>query len=755
LKMNNGQGRLLTILGLTTTLALGVLSAARAKVTHLMRANVSASGEQANGPSTGAKISGDGRFVAFTSSASNLVPNDTNGQIDVFVRELATNHIARASIGVGGEEPNGGSANASISGDGRFVAFESGASNLVTDDVNDKADIFVVELATGRIRLASSTESGEQGNDDSLRPILDWNGEQVAFTTAATNLLPKTALFGAVVKDLRTGQLDPLTTGTHQDAFVQAMSADGLIAVFDTIPFGEAFVVDRVARTRFQISNGTWEGSETGGISADGRYITYHSRMTNGEEDWGEHWLYDRVARTRFLLGSHGTEGNHASLSGDGRDISYTFRGQIVKLDRELHSQQEVSRTPEEVLGNARSEYSSTSAEGTKIAFQSKATNLVALDTNGVEDIFVVTVNHAAPVEAPGNLTAPALTSRSIQLAWNDNSPDEDGFRVERRIQSSGDWASRTTPSNTTSYVWEGLAPQTTYNFRVFALKQGGNSYPSNQVRVTTLQAGPEGVRALAVSSQRVDLHWVDRYPGDTGFEVWAAVDGAEPVLAGTTKSNASYFRHSGFTGSHTVVYRVRAVLGGTLTDFSAPATAYVLAQPLNLSSRALNSRLIRVAWDDHATNEQVYELWRGVNGGPLALFHTAPANIPYYTDTVSANGAFTYQVRCRRGVHVSSFTNLDTSPALLAPSGLTATAVGSGQVDLAWTDQSGTFETAFHVLRRQGSSAFKVVGVVGAGVTTFSDSSVAGGQTYVYRVRAASGNDWSDHSASAKITTP
>jgi DNA-binding CsgD family transcriptional regulator/Tol biopolymer transport system component len=182
-------------------------------------------GDRADGPSSNPSISGDGRLVAFESTATNLVPNDTNGVSDIFVFDRLTNEMRRVSMGMNGQEANGPSFRPSISEDGKWVAFDSQASNLVPGDVNgelDRAvqalpearrkelleavpgsgqanyagfvgawggsDVFVVALDTGKPELVSLTDSGERGNLGSFAPAISGDGRFVAFESAAPNL---------------------------------------------------------------------------------------------------------------------------------------------------------------------------------------------------------------------------------------------------------------------------------------------------------------------------------------------------------------------------------------------------------------------------------------------------------------------------------------------------------------------------------------------------------------------------------------
>jgi Tol biopolymer transport system component len=148
-------------------------------------------GAAANGASLQPSISANGRYVAFTSSASNLVAGDTNSAAEVFVRDLYTKTTTLLSVGMGGAAANGVSLQPSISANGRYVAFTSAASNLVPGDTNNATDVFVRSLGWHpKTTRASVSTDGSQGNGDSLQPSLSADGSTVAFTSEASNLVP-------------------------------------------------------------------------------------------------------------------------------------------------------------------------------------------------------------------------------------------------------------------------------------------------------------------------------------------------------------------------------------------------------------------------------------------------------------------------------------------------------------------------------------------------------------------------------------
>ncbi|HEV7650421.1 MAG TPA: hypothetical protein VGP26_19925 [Actinophytocola sp.] len=151
------------------------------------RVSVSSTGVQANGVSGAASISADARDVTFSSVASNLVPGDTNGEGDVFVRDVIAGTTTRVSVSSTGAQGNGQSFQSSTNG--RYVAFVSSASNLVPGDTNGVNDVFVRDLVAGTTIRVSLTEAGGQANGNSDAPSMSPDGILVAFASDATNLV--------------------------------------------------------------------------------------------------------------------------------------------------------------------------------------------------------------------------------------------------------------------------------------------------------------------------------------------------------------------------------------------------------------------------------------------------------------------------------------------------------------------------------------------------------------------------------------
>ena len=192
------------------------VSAASGQTTE--RFNVSSAGEEANENSSRASVSADGRYIAFASDARNLAPADNNGVEDVFVRDTQTGTTIRITINADGEEADDRSTRPSISGDGRFIAFYSDATNLIDNDSEDIRDIYVYDRdpdangifdeGNGTHTRVSVSSSGQGGNAFSTRPAISSDGRHIVFRSQSTNLTPGT--FSGVMNifshDLQTSQ---------------------------------------------------------------------------------------------------------------------------------------------------------------------------------------------------------------------------------------------------------------------------------------------------------------------------------------------------------------------------------------------------------------------------------------------------------------------------------------------------------------------------------------------------------------------
>lgn len=199
-----------------------------------------------DGPSSQPDVSADGRFVVFTSAATNLVPNDTNGQTDVFLRDLAARFTVRVSVSSAGAQANGPSDTPSISANARVISFASHASDLVRGDTNAVADVFVRVPVSRRTERVSVSSRGNQQNRAVVAPFtqvsdLSRDGRVVVFESDASNLVrPDTNRHTDVFRhDRRTGRttlisVDSLGFQGNNDSFAPTITPSARYVSFQS-----------------------------------------------------------------------------------------------------------------------------------------------------------------------------------------------------------------------------------------------------------------------------------------------------------------------------------------------------------------------------------------------------------------------------------------------------------------------------------------------------------------------------------------
>mgnify|MGYP000334810843 CR=1 FL=1 len=311
-------------------------------------------------------ISANGRYTAFQSRASNLVPGDTNGLTDVFLRDRQAGATHRLSLGPGDRQGNGDSENPAISADGRFVAFQSLASNLVPGDTNGVTDVFVRDQQAGTTRRVSLGPGGRQGNDVSYSPSISANGRFVAFHSGAGDLVlsDTNGAYDIFVRDRQTSatrriSLGPSGVQADGDSYFASISGDGRFVAFesfatnlvpgDTNGTTDLFVHDRQTGTTRRVSLGPGGRQANGeslsaAISADGSFIAFmssaHNLVPNDTNGTFDVFVRDRQANTtrRVSLGPGGRQANResysASVSADGRLVAFeSFASNLVPGD--------------------------------------------------------------------------------------------------------------------------------------------------------------------------------------------------------------------------------------------------------------------------------------------------------------------------------------------------------------------------------------------------------------------------------------
>jgi probable HAF family extracellular repeat protein len=337
------------------------------------RVSVSSGGFQANNTSTNPAMDASGRFVVFESDATNLVPGDTNARRDIFLRDRQLNATTRLSVSTGGLQANGHSFNARISADGRFVVFESDATSLIGNDINGVRDIFLRDRVLGETRRVNLSSGGGQANGASTDASVSDDGLIVCFTSEATNL---------VAGD----------TNSAADVFLRNRVTD--------------------ATARVSVGNGYVQGfgaSGSGRVSGDGRYFAFTSEAGNlvagDTNNATDVFLRDRFNATTIRVTVTPTQANAGSdasaISGDGRYILYHSYASNLgpgdtngNLDAYIHDNW-TFLTRRVSLGNAGQQppgacfAGGLSADGRFAVFSTISGHLVTGDTNGKTDVFL------------------------------------------------------------------------------------------------------------------------------------------------------------------------------------------------------------------------------------------------------------------------------------------------------------------------------------------------------------------------------
>lgn len=397
------------------------------------RISVSSIPTQANGASEWPIISRDGRFIVYHSTASNLVPNDTNNAQDVFLYDILFRTTIRISNGVGGVQGNNRSQFGDLSSDGRYIVFHSEATNFVPNDTNNVWDVFFLDRITGQFERISVTTSGQQANNLSIFPDISGGGRFVSFYSQATNLVPNDTnnVDDIFLHDRLLGTTERISVSTAGDqanaaSIFQDLSVDGRYTVYeseatnlvanDTNNVWDVFLYDRINQSTERISVNSAEQQGDGRssyavISTNNRYVTFVSYATNFDPDDpnpnGDIYVRDLVNGTTELIsrGLNNQPSNGGShypvISSNGRFVAYHSESSnlvpgdtnnvadVFLYDRQTGTTKIVSLSITGQQGNDNSNIPTISDNGRFLAFHSWASNLTVGDTNGTIDVFL------------------------------------------------------------------------------------------------------------------------------------------------------------------------------------------------------------------------------------------------------------------------------------------------------------------------------------------------------------------------------
>ena len=319
-------------------------------------------------------ISADGRYIAFRSLSSQLVANDNNGIVDIFVYETANGSIKRVSVASDGTEGTGCScgwpdscngceydivnAHPSISGDGRYITFTSFSSNFVDGDLPDTPDVFLHDQQTGETSIISLASDGNLGNDSSGEPSISTDGNSIAFSSAASNLIAE-------------------DWNDQRDVFLWRRGTVGL--------------------TRVSVATDGTEGNSTSTdpvISADGNRIAFTSGATTLATNDTNGFIYDIFLRdlekgtTTILSSGLAGGGDWPAISDNGESVSFNSGSDDIYLFNLVTGQRQ--------LINERMQHSALNENGSALVL-SGYDNMLAIDTNNDKDVYLVSLDGQEP----------------------------------------------------------------------------------------------------------------------------------------------------------------------------------------------------------------------------------------------------------------------------------------------------------------------------------------------------------------------
>jgi Tol biopolymer transport system component len=396
------------------------------------RVSVATDGSQANLGSFGTfALNADGRFVTFASGATNFGANDTNGNDDIFLRDRQAGTTQYVSVTPTGRPGNSGSLQPGITTDGRYVVFGSGSTDLVAADTNGVVDVFVRDLQTSVTRLVSLTSSGGQiagGTNMADDPVISPDGNRIAFTSDATNVVPNdtNGQIDVFVRDLRTDttvRADVTKAGQQSNArsfalrVANGIGLVGFISLADNLDpddhdqWADVFVrsddgnLQAASRKTTGIPNAPQHDPV---LDGDGRvlgFVTDATNLVTVDNPPSSVMARDLSTSINELVSVPDQPlgprtGSSPAISADGHLIAFStedalsgldnnFEADIYVRDRNAHTSELTSVASNSAVSNGMSRLPSISDDGRDVAFLSVGTNLVTGDTNGIEDAFV------------------------------------------------------------------------------------------------------------------------------------------------------------------------------------------------------------------------------------------------------------------------------------------------------------------------------------------------------------------------------
>lgn len=431
------SGKTATRFAVATAATLTLFTAAASAQVLTDRLVTGVGGAPIDGNCKDVSVSSDGRFIAFSSTATNLVANDTNGKEDVFLYDVDMQTIVRCSVDSNGVEGNNNSFTPSVSDDGMYVTFTSSSTNLAADDTNSVLDVFVYNTQTGTTTLVSRHSDGTLGDGASYDCKISGNGQFIVYRSLATNLIDtdtnsRLDIFMLDMNDSSTTRVSVSTDGIegNGDSIQPSISRDGTMVAFastannlsglDGNLVSDIFVRNITLGTTSIASLTSTGGSSTGAsvepcMSPDGTCVAFRSTASNlmpldsnGVDDIFKYNIMTSEL-SRISVSSANAQANalcsSPRISEDGRFVSYLSSSStlatkdtndvtdVLVRDTLLNYTWRVSLSTTGAQGDGAVKSLAMNSDATSYVFASAATTMFDNDTNLVDDLIRTTTD--------------------------------------------------------------------------------------------------------------------------------------------------------------------------------------------------------------------------------------------------------------------------------------------------------------------------------------------------------------------------
>lgn len=662
--------------------------------------------------------------IAFVSDASDLVPGDTNGVADVFVRDVLSGETVRVSLATDGSQPSAPSYSPALDETGNLVAFAT-AAPLVPEDTNGVTDVYLRDLAAGLLTRVSISSTGQQGRQSTDNPALvtvaiSGDGTRVAFTSALIGLVPADAnAYDVFVRDWtnNTTSLASISSSGEQanrNCTEVSLSGDGTVVAFVTnatnlLPGGGNGIRQVYARN---LATGV---TEVASVAPDGSLGDGPSGVPSLD------YYGSRLVFTSLAL-------NLGEVDGPPRR-PHVYRRRLFSSTPGSATTTMVSRSAAGDPVSGTSGRYSQSPNGGFVAFVSPEDGVAGSEENGLPDLFLRDLR--------SGFTTTRLVSISRTGDAADGAPSEPALAYDD------------------PFSWSTEAPNTVY------VSQAGNlvSEDSNSRRdvyfqsVPVVVAAPSNLQAAAVTPTGATLHWSDNSDNELGFEVLLG----NTVVARVGR-NATTHQLMGLVPNTRTAVRVRAF---NAAERSLQVTIFLQTPqnppdaPRNLTAAPAEGA-VHLAWSAVARAQQ-YLLYRSLTGGgPYALVARIAGWATTFDDSKTGAGTRYYYVlrawnSAGEGPPSEEVTAVPLPVRPSTPTNLRATPLG-GAVWLAWSPAA---RAEYYVVSR-GAAAQGPFAPVGGRLTdtTWTDGNLGGGKTWHYIVEAFNAGGGSGHLPAVEATS-